>query len=324
MSQIVTNLVKELEFPVKDKTGNFSFVKITDNTPIESDSTGQAENTKSQKAPQTRTTESDQSSVHDRQKQEIKNEIKFPSPISSPKLERIRAAMPNSNTQDSKARHYIDVADEEEVAQLQIPEKSFDNHSLEIEVRNLVGNIGQQISQEQKLRLEKVIVTFYRNIRNQREIKEVLLRELARGGIGLSASLVDGYLKKIKDAQEGILQKAVLKNNETDQKLPPPADQVKDLYDDATVANIQLPDKTKVESKSADKLFTEVKPRSNKSDQNNIRPDVVVTKASQPHAIGPVEEMGMITLDDFRRLSAAPKDAADRLWQKIDLLGICN
>ena len=51
----------------------------------------------------------------------------------------------------------------------------------------------------------------------------------------------------------------------------------------------------------------------------HVRPQMQEVRA-RPRVVGPVEELGLITLEDFRRLAPVAPAAADKVREKVELL----
>ncbi|MFH1111798.1 MAG: hypothetical protein V1712_01870 [Patescibacteria group bacterium] len=225
---------------------------------------------------------------------------------------------------------FFDLKDEEEVDQFRNSKSEILNpKNLESFLRELAEEVikdnnfrfKDEVSQR---RFVQIFVSFMKDVRDEIEVREVMLKNQDAGGLGLTSDKVEaviGIFKKIKkDLPDKIKQwsevsqrPAPVKTVLPEQKVvplpqvkrqPEPADQEKTatwhqemLEQIAKMAVTPAPDK-----------------------KNTINPKMVDIKAP-PRVFGPLEELKEMSLLDFRRLASTANEVAVKLLAKIQLIG---
>lgn len=215
---------------------------------------------------------------------------------------------------DAKARFYIHSDDEQEVAAMNVPENAVPTEKLEQAANALVETFNLAINTEQKQKLAKIILSLLKDIRNPRKTREVLMREESLGGMGLAAAQAEDMIAQTQAKKKEIFNR--IKGDRLAESLQPEQSEtgVKDMFEETSPAP----------AVTRDTLLTEVKPRSTAPTTPSVdvppapAPAYTPTERSKP--VGPVEEMKLLTLVDFRRLGKSATDSAQRVFQKIDLL----
>jgi len=291
MLQVATKLIDTLEIPIKDIAGQFRFVGTRDSSQKFPPVVDQAE--------------------EDRDKKEAKNSG---SEVRSSK--ELKPFTPNS--QHPASRFYIDPEDELEVSEIasslaakKIASAPLQTEQLDNEASKLAALLDPALSSQMKAKLAKIIVSLLKGIRNTRQTKEVLMRETSLGGLGLLEQKAEEIIEKIAARKTEIFNKIKGDKLEKDIKQEPVIStkqkKIEDIYEAET---------------GSGKLLTEVKPRGPAQPGKTQKSKLAsYTPSKAPKPVGPVEEMRLISLKDFRHLGKTPKEAAQRVFQKVDLLG---
>lgn len=232
------------------------------------------------------------------------------------------------DAQKSSAKYYVNAEDELDVERITIPEgvesyqSRFDQagHVLAKELKSDLKPVLLE-------RFTRIIVSRWKDIRDDRETREVLMRDKRLGGMGFPEAAVDGLIKTINEKKESVL-------NHTYPKTPEiPHSAAETLLDETQsqpmkpiIKPVERPITKKSEPESEHTVsvsfMTEVKPRkgsrvktaSISHSKTELPPPVIST-------VGPIEELEGITMEYLRRLNKDPKKAAQKVFQKVDLLG---
>lgn len=269
----MNNNFKDLAIPVKDKTGDFQFVRIDSLDSVDSQPT-------------------------------------VPAPPASQPV-----AQPAGD--QATARYYVDSEDEQEVAQLTPQGVTISPDELQKEAVMITEVLHPELANEEKDRFAKITFSLLKGIRNPRQAREVFMREPSLGGMGIEEPRAQKFVDQIMAKKNVIYNK--LKGAQLGKDIAPPqkpaADQkVEDIYDASQASPSQV---------QRDMLVTEVKPRGETASfvPKPVRAgDISYSPKGRVQPVGPVEEMGSLTLADFRRLAKSSADAAQRIYQKIELL----
>lgn len=215
----------------------------------------------------------------------------------------------------------------------------FTSVKREKQVDEVVQKIGFSVSPDLQGRLKSLVLARLKDIKTEDDIKETLSRPVKSGGLGLENKQVDAVIRCCREvlSAEITMSKTaevpVLKGKSNGMALmvePPELPMVIPVSD--TI-------KTKTNTPaSAAALPVEVqKPAKNdivsKLINESIANEAVFKIGSQPlkqtmHDVsapaeiemGPVEEFKSVTVEEFRRLSSNPIEAAKRLHQKMSNL----
>ncbi len=201
---------------------------------------------------------------------------------------------------------YFDVDDEHEAIKLSNKNQEERNRTIkefiETTVRNIIGSAGLAESLLENLQLKNIILSRLKDVRSLAETKEALM--CLSGQNPLSTEQIGRLLKSLETKR----------------------DEVEEVIRTGKLAGQQL--------KAEPVREVEVRPRSKVVEQKEDKQvDMAGVEYKKFHEVvkgdelssyvttGPVEEIRKLSLEDFRRLGANPKEAADRVHKKIDLLG---
>ena len=213
------------------------------------------------------------------------------------------------------ASFYFDVDDEHEIRKLSSRQDDDKNRAIkefiEQTVKHIVVEAGLGETALQNLQLKNIIISRLKDVRTLAETREALLRQ-GFGGQVISKEQVVNLLNLVEQKRgqveevirTGRVPKAQQINKSKYQEISPLRAQA--------LERVDKPKEVKTETKKVD--LTGVK--------YERKPEVVRGDELTQHVItGPIEEIKNLTLKDFRRLGASPKEAAEKVLQKIDLLG---
>ena len=213
---------------------------------------------------------------------------------------------------------YIDIEDEHEARQLGDKEQDDKNRKIkefiETTVKNLINSAGLEETAWQNLQLKNIVISRLKDVRSLAETKEALMRPLGFNGQTLNELQINQLLKLIekeRDRVEEVIKTGKLFGVEQEIKPSP-------------VVKRSLP-KQEIRSRPVAAFVQkkEERPAGSMSGVKYEKKHEVVSEKelSQHITTGPVEEIKSLKLDEFRRLGASPKEATERILQKIDLLG---
>lgn len=226
------------------------------------------------------------------------------------------------------------------------------NLVLEQELRELANEVIKEHNfsfkdEISKKRFVQIFVSFIKDVRGVVEVREVLLKSLENGGLGLTTEKTDAVVKILRQAKKDFdlglkkkpkarvsteldklidgeainsgysIEKAVPKIDEADKYRKPviPAKTAEDYARAEAARQAMLKDLA--EKAALQKQADAIKQA---SDENKARNQMSDIKAP-PRVLGPLEELKTLTLDDFRKLGNKPQDVIHKLLSKIDLLG---
>ncbi len=181
------------------------------------------------------------------------------------------------------------------------------------EVDEIIKKININIPQDNVNRFRSILQLHLKDIRDDHQTEEVLLRPILDGGMGFSFEQTKKVLAVIDEKE----QHELLKKTEV---LP-------SVYREPPVPAISTPNAGFFEHSEATKQDKEtvrhndnepLKLESDKPARRTVMHDIVSPAGTVE--FGPLEELANFTWHDFRNLSAKPTDAANRLKQKLMLL----
>lgn len=194
------------------------------------------------------------------------------------------------------------------------------NEAVEIVIRE-AGLVLE--TEELKKRLITVIESRLNGVRDAFETRDFLEKSQAAGGLGFTG----GKLVKVMEVLEGIFDKVREKNEEKREQTKTAIKEQKIVKEAARSEEI------KKENELKNKRYKEITGQDEKKfpppatpvfSSPSIMPQPgrpqVVDIASPFRLSGPIEELGQMTLLEFRRLSADPEEAVQKIKDKIDLL----
>lgn len=233
-------------------------------------------------------------------------------------------------------------ADEEEVKKYSsIASAPKIDHSMQ--AKNILSAYGFQSADEVMLkRLENIIIARVRDVRDDLETKESLIKSKKVGGMEFSDADADKLLNLIKNrdstsAPAEIKTKTDVKpaNNdfqptfEMEDGLPvvrmPEKNSGPKLLEPEKL--LQPPDDVKIKAETsalpapnpAPYIAEKIIPESVLNAKTANRPNLDDVKLEKK-LMGPVEELENMTIIDFRRIAADPRAAVNKIKEKIDLL----
>jgi hypothetical protein len=202
-----------------------------------------------------------------------------------------------------------------------LPSNQSNNNPLTSENRvSQVNAILKQISfpipQQFENRLRSIVQLYLKDIKGQNETEEVLMRKVEEGGLGLSDQQATEVIRHCDETmlpqvyQEpglpAISVKSTFVKNQPSIKSSTPANM-------NTKISLDIPKKKAVD----DLLSQQHEETPFKFTPKPVNRPIMRDIISKSVETGPVEELGEMSLLDFRRLSHQPAEAAARLGQKI-------
>lgn len=198
------------------------------------------------------------------------------------------------------ANFYFSVDDEEDVRQHQSKAK-VSNQKVKEYIENLASFIIKSSNIDNTKisnNLRNIIISLLREVRSIAETKEALLKSAVIGGAGLTkeeAERVVVWAEKERNKAEEAIRGGKL------DVLPTEKDNQVDMRDEAQ--------KIEQDVKKTQKIVEANEIQYQKEERELLH-----------QTIGAVEELALMTLSDFRKLGDNPTEAADRIWDKINLL----
>ena len=241
---------------------------------------------------------------------------------------------------------YFDVKDEEEAQQYQNNKKDELKNNLD----KLAGLLAEKIinelalkqgtvnnlSLEDRLRLKKIIISRLRAVRSTLETKEALTKKTDKGGLNFLANEAEELVKLTeKEAmllgelnpgkiQEKIiaLDKLVIGDMAMNVKKIPVKEEKHEP--EIELPEPAIPTRLPVVQQPINKIQEIIAPKS-KSAEEKIGAPVVdsyftVRQPSDRKLVGPLEELANISLNEFRVLGRVPKEAVNKIYEKITIL----
>lgn len=266
-------------------------------------------------------------------------EVKGAAPVPAPTAKN-EPGTPKSNF-EKRAKDEIEVEINKKKKEIEVaisPVKSGED-SLALKVKSIVSSsniIFTDLTLQR--RLETIISARLRDVRDESETKEMLLRGEKVGGLGLNVEQTERVLKllagamseftaeyskaeeiKRKEFIKGLLEKEALRRQERERKE---REEREKLY--ARVTGV-TPTKKTIKKPTADSqqqtaVGQNLQPTTYKLQAPIAKPRVEEIKFT-PKIKGPVEELGAMVLEELRRMSKDPKVAIEKIKDKLELLG---
>lgn len=247
-------------------------------------------------------------------KQEIKQDI--PQPLTP------ETVMPS---------FYFHLEDEQEAAKFrdkeQVNQKQEQKQTSEYLTDEIIKDSGVELSDSAIRRLKRVADSRFRQVRDLRETKEVLIRALDLGGVGLNDEQTQNILKLIEQRR--------VKFEEGD-KIVKRQDKVDEIKTEIEKQNITPPlteEPVKIPGKVIHSSQEVVPPKTTKpltifkhrqNIQKKIKPVPSTREKKEDYTlhklIGPIEELAKFNLESFRALAPTIEQVADKIKHKIGLL----
>ncbi|MCX6786032.1 MAG: hypothetical protein NTZ18_04245 [Candidatus Komeilibacteria bacterium] len=242
----------------------------------------------------------------------------------------------------TSASFYFHPEDEEEVAKHSVvgpqtlgPKKVY---SLDKILAKIMENYQLKLSEELTKRLRLVIFSFLRDRRTLVESKEVFVRSENNGGLNFSAAVSDNLLEFLKEIKEKIKNQSGVVIDEQDEAgkksfsfVPPvvPANLTKKAE---PLVNRAEPGKAEAVKDVFTRPAAPIKPLVKDIIKPLPKGLPVLQRPAKSGAprltdvkkdyklVGPVEELGMLNLETFRRLGEDTRARAAKVLSKINFL----
>ncbi len=214
--------------------------------------------------------------------------------------------------------------------------------------RRLMEEFKGVVSLELVTRLETAVSARLRDVRDTNETKELLARAVASGGLGLSGEKLDTVIDRLEKTDREIHEK-LQESQEQSKRQWVRSSQEAVTTREAARAEQEVAERDAVYAKvagGAKKVVSNSTPPTLPSapllpsprggeevlsppPRGGVRGGAIKTPISRPQLhdvkptiklVGPVEEIALMTPDQFRRLGATPADAARRLMDKVEVL----
>lgn len=201
----------------------------------------------------------------------------------------------------------------------------------ESQVEEVVRRLGFSVSPDLQGRMKSLVLAKLKDIKSAEEIKEVLVKPVKNGGLGLTDVQAEkvvqvcqriGVSENLDDGKK--TEPPVLKGKTPSMSLmvePPELPMVIPTYNTVATKNTTLHAAPSKEEK--EKIVSKIL-------HESIAQEPIFKISSQPvtkqtmqdisvseEEMGPVEELKSMTLEDFRRISSNPEEAAKRVLQKM-------
>ena len=197
----------------------------------------------------------------------------------------------------------------------------------EKQVEEVVRKLGFSVGSELQGRLKSLVLARLKDIKTDDEVKDILCKPVKNGGLGLSDLQVQKMLDICRQVSVNVVSEntsvPVLKGSALHMLPmvePPELPMVLPVSGgvrtkNSTPARPPVNEKEKIVSKIINESLAN-EPVFKISTQPSARPvmqDITVSEME----MGPIEEIRSMTVEDFRRLSSKPEEAAKRVLQKI-------
>lgn len=181
-------------------------------------------------------------------------------------------------------------------------------------------------------RLKNIVISYVKDIRDKLETKQTLMRSIKIGGMGLREKDVLRLLRIVDHERKNVkkyIREVVFKLDKKESKETLASAEKKEPKESLPrIEKIAPPPPMIITKRPLDKKSTPKK-QSSASDIIRIQKQksTPALKSSQeksfqvkPRLVGPIEELRNITLVEFRRLSSRPKEAIEKIKDRIALL----
>ncbi|HLD34502.1 MAG TPA: hypothetical protein VJB62_01415, partial [Patescibacteria group bacterium] len=179
------------------------------------------------------------------------------------------------------------------------------------QVEEVVNHLGFKVSPDNNNRFRSIIQLRLKEIRDAEQTAETVMRRVIDGGLGLTESQAN---ELERECERQILP-------EVFHEPPVPANETpfNAFVGDVSAKGARLPVGVGPVFSSKTTTMKEVEPTMplKLNTQPQVRRIMQDITPPQLNEVGPVSELGLITLTDFRRLAGQPTEAASRLKQKF-------
>lgn len=197
----------------------------------------------------------------------------------------------------------------------------------ENQVEKIVKQLGFTVALDNQNRLRSIIQLRLKDVRDRERTKETLLRPVLQGGLGLLPNQAEQVLR-LTDQLTGDGPKPLPRRNDqravkAKKDLMVEPEELPDLPAVARSAEAGVYHEPLLPAKSTPfNSFKHSESKLKLGSQPNVRPVVrdITQVIKQTEEVGPIQEIQLMSLQDFRRLSANPVEAASRLKQKFQNL----
>jgi len=215
------------------------------------------------------------------------------------------------------ANFYFSVDDEEDVQQ----EKKTAMSDKNLAIKNFIDQAAEAITrqvdwikaQPAEKNLHSIIISRFRNIRGLAATMEAIQKPVAFGGTNSTREQTDKIIELIESASSAV-EEVIRTGN-----VP-----LVEQHSGPNITGRKTSDETVSQGHSRQSSYAanqHTAPSLPRFDQLGYQPENNDELSSAWHqAIGPVEEIKKLTLENFRRLGKDPHEAAWRVAEKIDLL----
>ena len=207
------------------------------------------------------------------------------------------------------------------------------------EAKEIIKKSGISFSDENLIkRFDNLISSRLREVRDQVQVRQILIAAPENGGLGLDAAsaalVLDLISRSLNDQHEKLRSKASPQtftdlHMEVKKILAEPLSLKPMTFKSAVVEKtLPIPESKPTPKPPKPKIAAprpEIKPIIAAPVLPKIKPDLgekpkIQDIRFQPKLVGPIEELRAMTLTDFRRLSPSPAQAIEKILEKIRLL----
>ncbi len=246
-------------------------------------------------------------------------------PVAPPTSYKLQAtsSVKDRVTKTPGASFYFSPHDELEVdkfrpAASQLPQSS---DAIERAVKQIIEECGfTSMVPDIRGRVERIIASRFRNIRDIVSTKEVLLRPVSAGGAGCSEEQVSLVMKKIEEYKEklerGELEEESGIRNQESGKTPPTPPLIKGR-------KVEFPLLTKEGSGEViGEMQEEVSQhtRTIMSRPLSSSKKLIADVALPSSLVGPIEELQQLTIAEWRRMAGDTSERAQKVLQRINII----
>jgi hypothetical protein len=193
-------------------------------------------------------------------------------------------------------------------------------------IKNLIFKFNLSFANaDTKSRLEKAILSRLKDIRDELETRETLVRKMEEGGVGLGDAEADKIIMELRNIRNKISKP--LSTNDVSHvggarqpvRLPSPQIVSRDQNVSKPAPRMIAPPHPAIVKSTPKKESTPL-PQMRRPTEDDSAKKQVVDVRFIPKLFGPTQELAALTLIDFRRLSKDPKIAIQKIIDKINLL----
>lgn len=166
--------------------------------------------------------------------------------------------------------------------------------------------------QEKKNRFKKILDTRIRGIRDKVKFRQALQKEWQFGGMGFDEKIADKVINQTEKLLNG---REKTSGNKSKLAVEGENKDIKDFSVSSDKKNINKPDRPKLKHR-ANKL-----PRDKKDDLSiSSKSDKIRDISPTQKVVGPIDELKILNLDSFRKLSDTARGRVDKIEQRFEVL----